>query len=352
MTKRDEQRRATRLRILDAAAELLAGRGYSALTTVAVQDAAGLSRGALLHHFPTTNELTTALVAHLVERNEAETRSVVTRLGPAADPVHRALTALDAAMSAPSAQAEQELWAAARTDPDLARVLRSAERRAGRDLLRVVDELFGAELTAHPGYPAVRDLTVTMLRGIAAARPLRTTAHAERLTLDRWAAVVRILLADTGELHIRVDDLSGPEIATFLREHVTEMAANSPAGSMHALDLDALRAPGVTFWTAWQAGELVACGAISDLGAGHAELKSMRTARTRTRSGLASKLLSHILSEAKARGFTRISLETGSRDFYAPAQRLYLKHGFDYCEPFGNYRPDPHSVFMTRALGD
>lgn len=117
-----------------------------------------------------------------------------------------------------------------------------------------------------------------------------------------------------------------------------------------ALDLDGLRRPEVTFWSVLDGDALVGCGAIKKLDAGHAELKSMRTSSAHKRSGIASQLLEHILTEAKRMGLTRISLETGSAEFFQPARRLYRKFGFDYCEPFGDYRPDPNSVFMTRTL--
>ncbi|GGU73540.1 putative N-acetyltransferase YsnE [Streptomyces albospinus] len=151
-------------------------------------------------------------------------------------------------------------------------------------------------------------------------------------------------------MKIVVDDLSGPEIAGFLDEHVQQMRAITPVESKHALDLDELRGPEVTFWSARDAGSLVGCGAIKRLDASHAELKSMRTAPRRTRSGIASRLLEHILAEAGRRGFTRLSLETGSAEFFLPARRLYGKFGFVHCEPFADYRPDPNSTYMTRAL--
>ncbi|WP_330232630.1 TetR/AcrR family transcriptional regulator [Nocardia sp. NBC_00508] len=190
---REEQKRATRVRILDAAADLLAERGYSALSTLGVQRAAGISRGALLHHFPTIGALVAGLVAHLVARNEAAVREVADRLGAGSDPVVRTLTALYESMTRPAAQAEFELWAAARTDPALAEALRAAERQAGRDLHRVVDTLFGPEVVAHPRYPAVRDLTVAILRGTAMSRPLRSTERAATATIDRWAEAIVIL---------------------------------------------------------------------------------------------------------------------------------------------------------------
>ncbi len=151
-------------------------------------------------------------------------------------------------------------------------------------------------------------------------------------------------------MKIVVDDLSGRQIAAFLTEHVQEMLSITPLESKHALDLDGLRKPEITFWSVLDDGALVGCGAIKRLDPDHAELKSMRTATTRKRSGIASLLLGHIISEATRMGFTQLSLETGSAEFFRPARQLYEKFGFGYCEPFGDYQLDPHSVFMTRTL--
>ncbi|MGW5400437.1 GNAT family N-acetyltransferase [Streptomyces sp. NPDC003952] len=151
-------------------------------------------------------------------------------------------------------------------------------------------------------------------------------------------------------MNITVDDLSGPEIAGFLEEHVRQMRSLTPVESKHALDLEGLRRPEVTFWSVMDGDTVVGCGAIKRLDAEHAELKSMRTAPTLTRSGVASRLLEHIITEATAMGFTRLSLETGSAAFFLPARRLYGKFGFAPCEPFADYRPDPNSTFMTRSL--
>ncbi|GAA2990122.1 GNAT family N-acetyltransferase [Kitasatospora sp. NPDC057738] len=151
-------------------------------------------------------------------------------------------------------------------------------------------------------------------------------------------------------MQITTDDLSGPEIARFLDEHLQQMRAISPPESTHALDLDALRRPGITFWSVRDDGVLVGCGALKQLDADHAELKSMRTAPLRKRSGVASLLLEHIITEARRMGFTKLSLETGTPDFFLPARKLYEKFGFVPCEPFADYRPDPNSAFMTRAL--
>jgi putative acetyltransferase len=151
-------------------------------------------------------------------------------------------------------------------------------------------------------------------------------------------------------VQIVVDDLSGAEIAAFLAEHVQDMRAITPLESKHALDLDGLRRPEVTFWSVLDGDALVGCGAIKGLDGSHAEVKSMRTAADRRGTGVASRLLAHILAEAKRKGFSRLSLETGSTEPFLPARRLYEKFGFEYCGPFADYRLDPLSVFMTRTL--
>ncbi len=151
-------------------------------------------------------------------------------------------------------------------------------------------------------------------------------------------------------MRIIIDDLSGREIAEFLSEHVTELRSVTPPGSSHALDLEGLRRPEVTFWSVLDGETLVACGAIKALDASHAEIKSMRCAASYRKRGVASMLLQHIISEARQRGCSRLSLETGSFEFFEPARRLYVKHGFEYCGPFADYKEDPNSVFMTRML--
>ncbi|MEU3505441.1 GNAT family N-acetyltransferase [Streptomyces hundungensis] len=151
-------------------------------------------------------------------------------------------------------------------------------------------------------------------------------------------------------MHIAVDDLSGPEVARFLDEHVRQMQSITPPESKHALDLGALREPGITFWSARDGDTVLACGAIKRIDAVHAELKSMRTAPALTRSGIASRLLGHIITEARRMGFTRLSLETGTADFFLPARKLYEKFGFTPCEPFAGYRQDRNSTFMTKDL--
>jgi putative acetyltransferase len=156
--------------------------------------------------------------------------------------------------------------------------------------------------------------------------------------------------SETSALGIVVDDLSSAQIAEFLQEHIQQMRSITPLESKHALDLDGLRKPGITFWSVMDGDAVVGCGAIKRLDRGHAEVKSMRTRSARKRSGIASLLLAHIITEARRMGFTRLSLETGAAEFFLPARRLYEKFGFDYCEPFADYQPDPHSVFLTRVL--
>jgi putative acetyltransferase len=128
------------------------------------------------------------------------------------------------------------------------------------------------------------------------------------------------------------------------------MRATSPLESVHALDLAALREPGITFWSVYDGGRLVGCGAMKKLDDDHAEVKSMRTASDLKRSGIASAMLEHIVREARARGFSRLSLETGTPKHFELARKLYEKFGFEYCAPFADYRLDPNSVFMTRVL--
>ena len=154
----------------------------------------------------------------------------------------------------------------------------------------------------------------------------------------------------TYPMEIRVDDLRGPEIAALVREHMQNMLQNSPPSSVHALPLDALRAPDITFWSAWQDGELLGCGALKELDPSHGEIKSMRTASRHLRKGVATGMLAHILEEARRRAYRRISLETGSSEAFTPARTLYSRQGFRPCGPFGDYVEDPFSFFMTREL--
>lgn len=151
-------------------------------------------------------------------------------------------------------------------------------------------------------------------------------------------------------MEIKVDDLSGIQVKDLIAEHLQGMAGDSPPESIHALNLDGLKKPEITFWCAWEAGDLMGCGAMKELNPEHAELKSMRTASAHLRKGVARKMLAHIMDVAVERGYKRISLETGSMDSFIPARKLYEDFGFEYCEPFADYILDPNSTFMTRTI--
>ena len=151
-------------------------------------------------------------------------------------------------------------------------------------------------------------------------------------------------------MHIRLDDLSGPAIQALLTEHLKSMRQLSPPESVHALEIEALRKPEITFWSAWSDDELLGCGALKELDPSHGEIKSMRTAYAHQRKGVARMILTWIIEEARKRSYTRLSLETGSMEAFEPAQRLYASFGFTNCAPFADYIEDPNSVFMTLTL--
>lgn len=151
-------------------------------------------------------------------------------------------------------------------------------------------------------------------------------------------------------MQIREDNLEGSAIAALLQEHIRSALEHSPPESAHALNLDELRAPDITFWTAWQGLELLGCGALKELDIKHGEIKTMRTDNAHRGKGVASALLKQIVKEAESRSYDRLSLETGSMDAFAPARTLYTRFGFEYQGPFADYKEDPHSVFMTLNL--
>ncbi|SDE55774.1 putative acetyltransferase [Paenibacillus sp. UNCCL117] len=151
-------------------------------------------------------------------------------------------------------------------------------------------------------------------------------------------------------MEIRIDDLTGKEIIALISEHVQSMLEQSPPESVHALKWEELRAPEITLWSAWEQGELLGCGALKALDEYHGEIKSMRTSARHLRKGVASKLLAHIMEEAKRQGYRRLSLETGSMESFKAARTLYEQFGFEYCRPFAKYTDDPNSGFMTKSL--
>ena len=149
---------------------------------------------------------------------------------------------------------------------------------------------------------------------------------------------------------IKIDDLRHPAIHALLNEHLQNMYELSPPESVHALDLEKLRVPDITFWTAWEDDVLLGCGALKELDKKHGEIKSMRTPLAHRRRGAGRAILAHMIEVAKERSYDRLSLETGTAEAFTPARKLYESFGFTYCEPFGDYTDDPNSVFMTLRL--
>ncbi|MFI9172425.1 TetR/AcrR family transcriptional regulator [Streptomyces lincolnensis] len=197
MSRRDEQRDATRAQIVDAAVDSLIEVGVAATTTLEVQRRAGVSRGALLHHFPTREDLFGVAIGSLVTRNERAVREELAAARPDGDPLSRSLRVLRSVMCGPSFGAEMELWAVARTNARLRDVLRRAEGAARRDLHRVVDEVMGPELTASAAYPVIAELTVQLLRGLAISDVLYREDTGRDELLEGWGRIVRPLLTES-----------------------------------------------------------------------------------------------------------------------------------------------------------
>ena len=151
-------------------------------------------------------------------------------------------------------------------------------------------------------------------------------------------------------MDIRIDNLESTEVLALLREHLASLAPTAPAESRHALDLNGLRSSDVTVWSIWDGSVVAGLGALKHLTVSHGEVKSMRTASSHLRQGVASRMLRHLIQEAVARGYSRLSLETGSMAFFEPARNLYASFGFVPCQPFGGYKTDPNSVFMALQL--
>ena len=151
-------------------------------------------------------------------------------------------------------------------------------------------------------------------------------------------------------MQIEIDDLSRPQVLALLNEHLTNMYELSPPENVFALDVTKLRAPDITFWSVWESGEMLGCGALKELSAFHGEVKSMRTPKSLRRRGAGRAVLAHIIEVAAQRGYETLSLETGTNPAFLPAQKLYQSFGFTYCGPFGSYSADPNSVFMTLRL--
>ncbi len=152
-------------------------------------------------------------------------------------------------------------------------------------------------------------------------------------------------------MHIEIDDLSRPQVHALLEEHLANMYQLSPPEQVFALDLSELQSADITFWSVWDGGNLIGCGALKELSPTHGEVKSMRTPAAARKQGAGRAVLEHITSVAKQRGYAKLSLETGTHAAFEPAHALYRSHGFAVCGPFGSYRRDPHSVFMELKLG-
>ena len=151
-------------------------------------------------------------------------------------------------------------------------------------------------------------------------------------------------------IQIGPGDLDDPRVVGLLRTHLASARAQTAPGSAHALDVSGLRAPGITLWTAWEDGALLGTGALKRLSPGHGEIKSMHTAQAARRKGVGTAMLRHIIGFAREQGMSRLSLETGSWDYFRPALALYRRHGFTECAPFADYVPDPNSVFLSLDL--
>ncbi|MEM6712999.1 MAG: GNAT family N-acetyltransferase [Pseudomonadota bacterium] len=159
-------------------------------------------------------------------------------------------------------------------------------------------------------------------------------------------------------LSIIKGDLDHPAVIDLLKFHLETNIAVTPVGSVHALDLGALKTPDIAFFAGWEGDALMVIGAVKDLPSDNTgkhtsltgEIKSMRTVEERRGQGLGAAMLGHLIGYAQGRGMKRLSLETGSFDYFAPARKLYERHGFIHCEPFGDYTLDPNSVFMTKEL--
>lgn len=151
-------------------------------------------------------------------------------------------------------------------------------------------------------------------------------------------------------MRIQLDDLTGPEIAALLQEHLNDMNAVSPPESKHALDLAGLKAKDISFWTLWQHQELAGCVALKQLNIRQGEIKSMRSATAFRGQGIGKLLLHHVITEAKSLGYQQLYLETGAMEYFAPARSLYRSFGFELCGPFAQYKEDPNSVFMCKQL--
>ena len=148
----------------------------------------------------------------------------------------------------------------------------------------------------------------------------------------------------------RSGDLTDPQTVDMLTFHQTTAHAMTPPGFAFALDLTGLQAPDISFYAAWDGDVLKGIGALRELDAGHGEIKSMHSHREHRGTGVGKAMLAHLIGVARERGYARLSLETGSQDYFTPAHALYACAGFADCGPFGEYRPSPYNKFMSMEL--
>ena len=151
-------------------------------------------------------------------------------------------------------------------------------------------------------------------------------------------------------LQIRQDDLSTQEVQALIAEHLSGMHSNTPAGQVHALDIERLRVPEVTFWTAWLDDALCGCGALKELDSLSGEVKSMRTRAAFLRQGVGQAILDEIVRTARQRDYSHLFLETGTGPAFEAAHKLYLRNGFAWSGPFGDYTATDFNVFMAKEL--
>jgi putative acetyltransferase len=149
---------------------------------------------------------------------------------------------------------------------------------------------------------------------------------------------------------IAPDDPRADDVRALLQRHLAHAHAHTLPEEVYALDVDALLDPAVTFFGYRADGELLGVAALKELDDRHAEIKSMHTAEEARGRGVGRALVDHLVAVARARGYRRLSLETGSGPAFAPARRLYAAARFTPCEPFGDYRPSPNSAYMTLSL--
>ena len=153
-----------------------------------------------------------------------------------------------------------------------------------------------------------------------------------------------------GHLVLAPDDPFAEDVRALLDRHLAFARGSAPPADVHALDHEGLRDPAVSFYSARRNGELLAIGALKELDDTHGELKSMHTAEAVRGQGIARAMVEHLVGVARARGYRRVSLETGTMDVFAPARSLYRSAGFEPCVPFAGYRPSPNSACMTLRL--